>query len=288
MKRSDRVIAKARIDLMRMVSRSGEARLLGGEPDGMLLIISPGAKGARSCTVPSLAIQHAERDGHVSIVEGCISPTREGLAWLRRQLAEDDPYQAQHQSRQRRPLAGSGPRTQHVLVNDAESPLAWLRSRKDASGEPMLSHEQFEAGERLRRDYTFAAMGPRVTASWSALAPSGHRQRGTPQGFSGLRDDVLAAKERVWKALEAAGDELSDVLVEVCCHLRGVEAVERMKGWPRRSGKVVLQLALSRLARHYGLLAGGAKGSSQRSEQSRVLHWGAEGYRPSIKPDSAA
>ena len=60
-----------------------------------------------------------------------------------------------------------------MLVNDAESPLGWLKSRKDRNGRPLISDRQFEAGERLRADYWFARLSPRVTANWSALAPSG-------------------------------------------------------------------------------------------------------------------
>ena len=60
-------------------------------------------------------------------------------------------------------------------------------------------------------------------------------------------------------------------------HLRE-SRLEKAAGWPQRSGKVILQIALQRLARHYGLLHDAPVAEARRP--TRVRHWGAEDYRP--------
>ena len=195
---------------------------------------------------------------------------------LRRGEGTDaDAFRQQHQIRRMAEREIGGAR-RPVLVNDGESPLGWLRSRKDRNGQPLIGDPQFEAGERLRADYWFAHMSPRVTANWSALAPAERSRRGAPSDPAALRDEVLAAKERVMRALMAVGPESSGVLVDVCCELKGLEEAEKANGWPQRAGKVVLQIALTRLARHYGLI------SDDTHCSRRMRHWGATDYRPRI------
>lgn len=169
-------------------------------------------------------------------------------------------------------------------INLAESPIAWLARRRDKDGAPLISEAEFDAGERLRADFWFAQMTPRVTANWDATASSGARRRGAPGSGSEVQDGVIAAAERVRRALSAVGPELAGVLVDVCCHLKGLEEAERRAGWPQRCGKIVLRLALTALARHYGLLRGGGDGAA-KAQGSHVRHWGAEGYRPVIGGD---
>jgi hypothetical protein len=176
-------------------------------------------------------------------------PSEAGLAFWRRLEAAADPFRAQHQRPRRRLIAMDG-KPVPVEVNEAETSLAWLRRRKGTDGKPLVGEEAFSAGEKLRADFTLAQMNPRVTADWSlALIHDGGGRK--LRDHADVSDRALAARERLARALAAVGPGLSDILVEVCCHARGLEETERCFGWPQRSAKIVLQIALDRLAAHY-------------------------------------
>lgn len=141
------------------------------------------------------------------------------------------------------PAGGRKQVQRSVTVNLAESPLSWLRSRGHVDA------RQFEAGERLRADYEMAALGPCVTMRWDASPRA-------PRGATHAGDPTLAqigAKRRFDAAIAAAGPGLSDVLWRVVCAGEGLAAAEKALGWPSRAGKLVLGLALDRLADHYRL-----------------------------------
>ncbi len=181
-------------------------------------------------------------------------------------------------SRKRRDEAAGRARP---VRNLSESPITWLFNRRDSDGQSLISEAQFNAAEKLRADFWFAQMTPNVTQSWNVTATIGGGRRGAPGAGVDLADNVIAAGERVRRALGAVGPEHAGILVDVCCHLKGLEDIERSAGWPRRSAKIVLGIALSALARHYGF----ARQESVRGGNA-VRHWGGEGYRPSI--DGAA
>ncbi len=167
------------------------------------------------------------------------------------------------------------------LINEKESPLSWLSHRKGRDGKPMVSTAQFTAGERLRRDFSRASLNPRVTMEWSmALSASANRRNGIGPNAVMMSDASAAARERVNAALAAVGPELASILVDVCCHLKGLEVSEQQAGWPQRSGKVILLLALSSLARHYGLKE--PENAREGSRPCDVRHWGQDGYRPTL------
>lgn len=164
---------------------------------------------------------------------------------------------------------GTGPDT--VAVNWSESPLGQLMRRKGRDGVAFLAPAEFQAGERLRADYTRGQIMPRLGANWTASVSSGRRDG----GIADLTDAALAARMRVEKAIRAVGPELSGILIDVCCFLKGMETVEVERGWPVRSAKIVLKTALGVLSRHYNPERGCGR-------QRQMLHWGAADYRPSI------
>ena len=93
----------------------------------------------------------------------------------------------------------SAPRSAPLAAR--ETPLQWLRRRKDKNGRPLLTETQFQAGEKLAQDYRHAGLQPRVTANWSALAPGQRTRRSAPGAGVEMRDAVVAARQRVNRAL---------------------------------------------------------------------------------------
>lgn len=162
-----------------------------------------------------------------------------------------DPYLGQHLAIAQRQIGGpAGP--VNVTVDDAESPLAWLARRKGRDGRAMIDANQLQAGEKLRLAFTRAQLMPRVTSNWQAAVASG--ARGAAGGKAAhVTDVIVGARQSFRQALDAVGPEFAGLLVDVCCFLKGLEDCERERNWPARSAKVVLQLGLDRLARHYGL-----------------------------------
>jgi hypothetical protein len=181
--------------------------------------------------------------------DGRLVVTDAGLSYLARRASDGgtiDPFRAQHLAL----TDGSGPEIGiGAKFDESESPLIWLARRKGADGRALIEPHQFQAGERLRADFTHAQMMPRTTSNWHSPV-AGRRRDGQTSGH--LTERVVAARQRLRHALDTVGPEFSGLLIDVCCFLKKLDAVERERRWPARSAKVVLQLALERLARHYG------------------------------------
>lgn len=198
--------------------------------------------------------------------------TSEGASAARRLAApaEVAPHRAQHGDFVMRALE---PGARPVAVDEAESPLGWLARRRGRDGAPFLNAAQIEAGERFRRDVEIAQIRQRVTSDWSGAVGSGRRG---PQDLN-VSDLAIAARQRLERAAEAVGAELNNLLLDVCGLQKGLELVERERFWPPRSAKVVLRIALDRLATHFGLAS-----QAQGPESARLRRWGASDYRPNL------
>lgn len=257
--------------MMRLVSFlvKGSARC---DPVGRgdKMMVDGGDRGVIQVPVETLGAASAR--GMVARNGDRVSVTPEGMAWLARAASSaGDRFQAQHQDRSVRAIEIAGGR-EFATVNLRESPLAGLAQRKDRDGRAFLSAAEVEAGERLRADYGFGQIAPRLGANWEAAVSGGRRGGGNAK--ADLTDDALAARQRVDRAIDAVGPELAGILIDVCCFLKGLEQAEMERGWPRRSAKLMLKTALGALARHY---------HPQRREGRRsVLHWGTADYRPRI------
>ncbi|GGO92008.1 DUF6456 domain-containing protein [Stakelama pacifica] len=140
------------------------------------------------------------------------------------------------------PPSGRG---RSVTVNLNESPLGWLKARG------MISDAQYEAGERVRADYETASLGPCVTMRWDSgpRAPA----RGAAPDHVDPSHVRIAAKDRFDGAIAAAGPGLSDIVWRVICANETLPNAEKALGWPVRAGKLVLTLALDRIADFYGI-----------------------------------
>jgi hypothetical protein len=144
----------------------------------------------------------------------------------------------------RRSSSGVRGKRRTVSVNLGESPIAWLHSRGH------LDDRLFAAGEALRGDYERAQLSANVTMRWDPVRVKTGRGAGADQGLSPTEKQV-AAKARFDGALAAAGKGLEDIVWRVVCAGEGLPDAEKALGWPARSGKLVLRLALERVADFY-------------------------------------
>jgi len=143
-----------------------------------------------------------------------------------------------------RAIEGPDGKVHRLMVNLGESPVTWLHARK------MLSRRQFEAAELIRSDWERAALGARVTMNWDSAAAPSRQSRGAPRSIDPTAAQI-AARDRVHGALDAAGPGLNDILWRVVCAGEGMREAESALGWPARAGKLVLTLALDRVADYY-------------------------------------
>jgi hypothetical protein len=85
--------------------------------------------------------------------------------------------------------------------------------------------------------------------AWEAAPVA--RGRGGSSAGPDLGGSQIDARRRFSHAIESAGPGLSDILWRVVCAGEGMRVAESALGWPARAGKLVLTLALDRIAAYY-------------------------------------
>ncbi len=162
---------------------------------------------------------------------------------------------------------------QILVVHNGESPLGGLYLKKSVDGTSFLSSVEFDAGERIRIDFTRGMLMPRISATWQTSVSGGQRN-GEENGIENLTNSALAARMRFEAAIKVLGADLAGVITDVCCFLKGFEQVEMERRWPKRSAKFMLKAGLAVLEQHYW--------PQNTQNSSRLRKWGAPDYRPAI------
>jgi len=125
--------------------------------------------------------------------------------------------------------------------------LTRLAALTDASGGPWFSSGELAAARRLREDWERGQAGLTRGSDWTA-PPRGKASHGPGRGPEGVAAAAIDARRRLAQALERLAAPLARLVERVCLEDEGLEAVERSSGWPPRSAKVALKLALAQLA----------------------------------------
>jgi hypothetical protein len=224
-----------------------------GRRDGEAYVLADGRRAGADGVLALIA---------AGIIEGDAAACRAGAntsAWLKRTSLEADGFAAQHRL--------TAPRADGTLVNLAESPLSRLASGRGA----FLGPHHLEAGERVRRLVERAQLQPRLTMSYSAARGAGKQ----PRSAAEITDLAADARRQVAAIHRLLPRDCAGVVMDVCGLLKGLQEVERERGWPRRSAKLVLRIGLEHLAEHYGLGPFAIGRSTGRSHA-----WLSEGARP--------
>lgn len=221
----------------------------------------------RACSLPAVIVAALRREKWIAPDKetGALKITALGRAVLANRPQPVD-FQAQGATLEMTDLKDGN----RVLVNRDESALARLARMKKPDGGPLLDAAQVNAGERLAADIMRAGMVPGITMRWDATGAIGEARLNPT-------DLMIASRQRVEAALDTLGQEFSGLLLDVLAFSKGIEQIERERHWPQRSGKIIVGLALARLALHYGYAV-----EARGADTVRQRVWRAPDARPAM------
>lgn len=115
------------------------------------------------------------------------------------------------------------------------------------NGAPWFDAGELAAAARLGADWELGQLGLVRGSDWSA-PPLGGAARGPGNVQERAIGRQCDARARLADALAALTPGLRRVVERVCFHEQGLEEIERAEGWPPRSAKLALKLALAQVA----------------------------------------
>lgn len=203
-----------------------------------------------------LARLHAE-DVRALSAAGALTPLKEDETYvlspagrarvLRTQVGSEEMFLAQHAALVTKDTADADGVRRTVSAVDGGAVLKRLASLRDGAGGPWLSADELRAAARVRADWEASQIGSLRGSDWNA-PPLG----AAPRGPGNAREAAMAARcdarRRIADALDALAAPLRRTVERVCLAQEGLEALERGEGWPARSAKLALKLALGQLA----------------------------------------
>lgn len=185
-------------------------------------------------------------------IAGCYLLSGPGRARTTRAKAPAAPFRAQHDALAPRPVMDADGALRFVRGVDPAGPVGRLAKLADSAGVAFFAGREIAAARQLWEDFTRGESGLVKGSDWTA-PPRGS----TPRQAGGAQETAAAgaidARARVTAALESLPPSLAGALRAFLLEERALDALERARRWPARSGKLVLKLGLELLADHYRL-----------------------------------
>jgi hypothetical protein len=194
-------------------------------------------------------VRALEASGAIAAADaGGYQLTPAGHATVRRAEARvGEEFIAQHGPVTARPVVDQDGQIASARGYDPYPSLKRLSALRDQSGAPWLNARELAVAARLRSDWEAGQAGLVRGSDWSS-GPKSSASRGPGNAAESAMIRCCEARARAVNALEALAAPLRRVVERVCLHDEGLETLERGEGWPSRSGKLALKLALAQLA----------------------------------------
>ena len=131
--------------------------------------------------------------------------------------------------------------------------LRRLSKERGPNGQQFLNVHDLQAGELFQRDYA-RCFGTDNQGAQSLAHVNVDRTRVNVQEYRTI--EQIDANQAFNAAKAVLGPGLEQAALIICGEGKSLEVLEREQHWVRGSGRMILKLALQRLAHHYGTYPG--------------------------------